>query len=73
MESPAQGTTIEDRVRREFAAAWDALERAPAEEKPKAISRLNRAVRRLYDLVGHGKLPPEWRFNRSALVDEDTP
>ena len=61
-------TIIEDRVRDEFANAFEALERASTEEKPQATSRLNRAVRRLYDFVGYGKIP---RAGRARTVDPD--
>ena len=42
---------IEDRIRRELAEASDALDHASADEKSEATSRLNRAVRRLFDFV----------------------
>ena len=44
-------------LRFEFENAFTALEQAPEAEKPRAASRLNRAVRRLYDLIGYGKMP----------------
>ena len=47
--------TIEDRIRNEFAIAFEMLEQAPTEQKQKAESRLNRAVRRLIDFVAYGK------------------
>jgi len=58
MQVATDRAAIEDQIRFEFEAAFDALERAPDEEKPRAASRLNRAVRRLYDLIGYGKMPP---------------
>jgi len=48
---------IEEHLRREFEAAFHELERAPDREKSGATARLNRAMRRLYDFVGHGKVP----------------
>ena len=42
---------IEDRIRRELAEAFDTLDHASTDEKPQASSRLNRAVRRLFDFV----------------------
>jgi hypothetical protein len=66
MESVLDETTIEDRIRSEMAAAFEAVEQASAKEMPRAESRLNQAVRGLYDLIGYGKLPSDWRFNRSV-------
>lgn len=59
-------TAVEERVRSEFEAALCNLENASEEEKPVAESRLNRAVRALYDLVGHGKMPRNWRALNTA-------
>jgi hypothetical protein len=50
---------IEEEVRKEFRAAFEALQRAPEKEKAEAAARLNRAVRILYDFVGWGKVPRE--------------
>ena len=47
---------LEERVRKEFRAAIDEMERASGKEKAEATARLNRATRRLYDLVAHGKV-----------------
>ena len=66
MEPPVYGTATEDRIRSEMAAAFSVMERATEEEKPVATSRLNQAVRQLFDFVGYGKLPSDWRFNRSV-------
>ena len=46
---------LEDRIRQEFAIAVEQLEQATPEDKPQAESRLNKAVRRLVDLIAHGK------------------
>jgi hypothetical protein len=59
-------TVVEDQIRSEFQEAFNALEEAPEEEKPRAASRLNRAVRRLYDLIGYGKIPPTGRLLRAS-------
>lgn len=53
-------TSLEERIRADFEAAFAALENAPLEEKPIKEERLNRAVRRLYDLVGYGRVPEKW-------------
>lgn len=58
-------TAIEERIRSEFEAAVAAVENAPPAHKAHEEKRLNRAVRRVYDLIGYGKLPPNWR----ALID----
>ena len=57
---------IGEKIRKEFRAAFDELERAPEEEKAQAAARLNLAVRRLYDFVESGKLPRELSFGRFA-------
>ena len=64
MESAEKNKTVEDLIRVEFQAAFAAVDSATGEDKPLAMARLNRAVRRLYDLVGHGKLPSDWRLSR---------
>ena len=66
MEPPVYGTAAEDRIRSEMAAAFSVMEQATEEEKPVATSRLNQTVRQLFDFVGYGKLPSDWRFNRSV-------
>jgi len=48
-------SAIEERIRSEFARAFEAWEQAPPKDKPQAESRLNRAVRRLVDFVAYGK------------------
>ena len=48
---------VEHRIREDFAIAVAQLEHAQPEDKPLAETRLNRAVRRLIDLIGHGKVP----------------
>lgn len=58
---------IEERIRSEFQAAVAAVENAPPARKTHEEKRLNRAVRRLYDLIGYGKLPPNWR----ALIGDE--
>ena len=47
-------------------AACDELERACDKEKASAAARLNPAMRRLYDFVGHGKIPQDlqWKGSR---------
>jgi hypothetical protein len=55
---------IKEQVHKEFRAAFDELERASAKEKEAAAARLNRAVRRLYDFVGYGKVPQELQSPR---------
>lgn len=50
---------LDDRIRGEFLAASAGLKQASAEDEANAHSRLHRAVRRLYDFVGYGKLPSE--------------
>ena len=61
MEPYINKAVLEDRIRAEFAIAFNALENAPTEEKPQATSRLNRAVRALYDVVAHDKIPTDLR------------
>ena len=58
MPSYEMGELVHD----EFLIALDEFERAPATEKAGAAVRLNLAVRRLYDFVGHGKLPATPRY-----------
>ena len=59
MQDRSDTTELENRIRDEFDAAFAALEQASAEEKLGAAYRLNRAVRRVYDFVGYGKLPSD--------------
>ena len=70
MESPSDKRELEDRIRSEFLTAFAGLKQASAEEEANAHSRLHRAVRRLYDFVGCGKLPSEWCFNPSGEENE---
>jgi hypothetical protein len=60
MEPPTDRTAIEDQIREELAEAFDALDHASAEEKQEATSRVNRAVRQLFDFVVRGKVPRSW-------------
>jgi hypothetical protein len=53
--SPQQ--EIEEQICMEFRDAFDELKRAPEREKAEAAERLHRAVRRLYDVVGSGRVP----------------
>jgi hypothetical protein len=55
---------MESLIRSEFERALAALEQASIEEKPQATARLNRAVGMLFDLIGYGKLPLNWRGAR---------
>jgi hypothetical protein len=57
---------IEDHIRREFRAAFEELERAEEKQKADAAARLNRAVRRLYDFIGSGKVPQDFSLRRSG-------
>jgi hypothetical protein len=50
---------IEEQIREEFRTAFDEWERAPENEKEAAGERLDRAIRRLYDFVGCGKVPQD--------------
>ena len=50
-------SAIEKQIHKEFQAAFDEFERASGQAKVTATSRLNRAVRRLFDFVGYGKVP----------------
>jgi hypothetical protein len=56
---------IEEQIHKEFQAAFAELERASGQEKVDATTRLNRAVRRLFDFVGYGKVPQDLRFKMS--------
>jgi len=60
---------IEERIRQEFQAAFDELERACDKEKAGAAAHLNRAMRRLYDFVGHGEVPQDLQRKRSVERD----
>jgi hypothetical protein len=55
---------IEEQVHREFQDAFGELERASWQEKVDATARLNRAVRRLFDFVGYGKVSQDLRVKR---------
>jgi hypothetical protein len=55
---------IEEQIHKEFQGAFDELERASGQEKIEAAGRLNRAVRKLYDFVGYGKMPHDLQFKR---------
>lgn len=57
---------IEEHIRKEFQAAVDELERAASNQKVHAAARLKRAMRRLYDFVGYGKIPQDLQFRRAA-------
>jgi hypothetical protein len=57
---------IEERLRKEFQAAFNELERASDKDEAAALARLNRATRRLDDFVGYGKVPQELRPQRSV-------
>lgn len=54
MEPAMNRAAIEERIRSEFEAAVAAVENAPPARKTHEEKRLNRAVRRLYDLIGYG-------------------
>jgi hypothetical protein len=55
---------IKEQVHKEFRDAFDELERASGREKVDATARLNRAVRRLFDFVGYGKVPRDVQLDR---------
>lgn len=57
---------IEERIRTEFRAAINDMERASGKDKADATARLNRAMRRLYDFVGYGKVPVDLQPARSV-------
>lgn len=50
---------IEEQIRKDFGIAFDEWKRAPEKEKADAAARLDRAIRRLYDFVGYGKVPQD--------------
>ena len=52
-------TKVEDRIHREFWAAFAAWEEAPEEQKAEASVHLNKTVRQLYDFIVRGKVPQE--------------
>ncbi|HEY1241321.1 MAG TPA: hypothetical protein VGF16_12235 [Bryobacteraceae bacterium] len=54
---------IEERLRYELDEAFTAVERADEEQEARARTRLNRAVRRLYDFIGYGKIPQDWQVS----------
>jgi hypothetical protein len=55
---------IEEQIHKEFQDAFDELERASRHHRIDAVARLNRAVRRLFDFVGYGKMPMDLQFKR---------
>jgi hypothetical protein len=57
---------IEEQIHKEFRAAFDETGSSHRKEKDAATARLNRAVRRLYDYVGYGKVPQELHFKGPA-------
>jgi len=57
-------SAIEKQIHKEFQDAFDALERASGQGKVEATARLNRAVRRLFDFVGYGKVPTDSQLKR---------
>ena len=57
MPSRSPQRAIEEQIHKEFQDAFDELERVSGKEKTDATARLNRAVRRLFDFVGYGKVP----------------
>ncbi|HEY1241862.1 MAG TPA: hypothetical protein VGF16_14970 [Bryobacteraceae bacterium] len=65
MPSYSPEAEIEEHIRKEFRAALNEMERASGNQKADAAARLSRAMRRLYDLVGYGKTPPDLNLRRS--------
>lgn len=63
---------VEQRIRNEFACAFTALENATSTQRADAAARLNRAVRRLYDFVGYGKLADDL-VDTTVLTRLDVP
>jgi len=61
LESIYNRTEIENRIHRDFWAAFIAWEEAPVEQKAKAYLRLNNNVRQLYDFMVRGELPQNMR------------
>ena len=57
---------IEEHISKDFQAAFNEHELASGNQKAEAAARLNRALRRLYDFVGHGKMPADLEFRRSG-------
>ena len=57
---------IEEQIHKEFQAAFDEFERASGQAKVTATARLNRAVRRLFDFVGYGKVSDGLRSQDGA-------
>jgi len=57
LESTYNRTEIENRIHRDFWAAFAAWEEAPQEHKAEASLQLNRTVRQLYNFVVRGELP----------------
>jgi hypothetical protein len=54
---------IEEQIHKEFRDAFDELERASGQQRIDAVARLNRAVRKLFDFVGYGKMPMDLQSN----------
>ena len=59
---------VEEHIRTEFRAAFARMEHATATEKEDAAVRLNHAVRRLYDFIGHGKVPADSHSTRETKI-----
>jgi hypothetical protein len=59
--------TAEDRIHKEFWAAYAAWEEAPEERKAEASLRLKRTVRQLYDFVVRGIIPQETARHAGAF------
>jgi hypothetical protein len=55
---------IEEQIHKEFQDAFDEFERASGHAKVAATARLNRAVRRLFDFVGYGRVPTDSQLKR---------
>ena len=66
MPGTSDRTAIEHRIREEFAIAIAEREHASPDDKPHAEDCLNRAVRRLIDFIGHGKVPADLRQTSSG-------
>ena len=63
MKSIFPPNVIKEQMDEEFRTAFDEVERTSGKEKQAATTRLNRAVRRLYDFVGYGKVPQDLKPN----------
>ena len=60
---------IEEQIHKQFQAAFDELEPASGREKIDAAARLNRALRRLSDFVGYGKVPRDLHVEPSPYSE----